>query len=337
MIDLRSDTVTQPTKEMRAVMAAAEVGDDVFADDPTVNKLESFTAELSGKEAALFVSSGTQSNLIALLTHCQRGDEYIVGQTAHTYKYEAGGGAVLGGIQPQPIDFEPDGTLDLNKVKKVIKPDDYHFAITRLLCQENTNSGKVLPIDYLSQAATFALENKLLHHIDGARAFNAAVKLNVPVQDIAKHFDSVSLCLSKGLGAPVGSVLCGDKEFIKRARRWRKMLGGGMRQAGMLAAAGIYALNHNVTRLTDDHNNAQLLAEKLNELEEFEVDITYLHTNMVFAKMLKGDVDALQRHLLQDDIKILAFNPLRFVTHLDVNEKDILTAVEKIKKFFTRN
>ena len=334
MIDLRSDTVTQPTAEMKAAMMAAEVGDDVFGDDPTVNRLEALAAALTGKEAALFVSSGTQSNLIALMTHCQRGDEYIVGQDAHTYKYEAGGGAVLGGIQPQPIDFEPDGTLDLNKVKKVIKPDDYHFAKSRLLCLENTNHGKVLPMNYLKQAAQFAKKNNLNIHLDGARVCNASVKLNLPVSNIAQHFDSVSLCLSKGLGAPVGSVLCGPKDFIKQGRRWRKMLGGGMRQAGILAAAGIYALNNNVQRLEEDHRNAQLLAEKLNALDEFEVDTTYLHTNMVFGKMLRGDAEQLHQYLLQRDIKIIPSRPLRLVTHLAVSEKDVLTVISAIKGFF---
>lgn len=224
-IDLRSDTVTRPTEKMRQAMAGAPVGDDVYKEDPTVNMIEEKMAGITGKEAALFCASGTQSNLLALMNHCQRGDEYIVGQTAHTYKYEAGGAAVLGSIQPQPLDLEPDGTLDLGKVEKAIKPDDFHFARTRLLCLENTQGGKVLPMDYLKKAAIFAQDHTLGLHLDGARVFNAAVKLKIDVKEITKLFDTVSCCLSKGLGAPVGSVLCGPASFIREAARWRKMLG----------------------------------------------------------------------------------------------------------------
>lgn len=335
MIDLRSDTVTQPTAAMREAMANAVVGDDVFGDDPTVNELEQLAATMTGKEAALFVSSGTQSNLIALMTHCQRGDEYIVGQQAHTYKYEGGGGAVLGSIQPQPLDFESDGTLDLNKVKQAIKPDDSHFAKSRLLCLENTHNGKVLPLDYLAEAAAFAQHHQLGIHLDGARTFNAAVKLGVPIKTIAQHFDSISVCLSKGLGAPVGSMLCSSHTFIRQARRWRKVLGGGMRQAGIIAAAGIYALNHHVERLTDDHVNAQLLAEGLAEVEALDVERQYQHTNMVFAHMKRGDPEQLRRFLEQKGIAILAMQPLRFVTHLDIREDDVRSAVREIKQFFT--
>ncbi|MEE4165987.1 MAG: low-specificity L-threonine aldolase, partial [Desulfocapsaceae bacterium] len=225
MIDLRSDTVTRPSDEMRQAMSAAEVGDDVYGEDPTVNRLEMRTAEMLAKEAAIFAPSGTQSNLLALLSHCERGDEYIVGQLAHTYKYEGGGGAVFGSIQPQPLDLEKDGTLDLEKASRAIKPDDYHFARTKLLCLENTHGGLALPLDYLMEAAHFAGIHGLKIHLDGARIFNASVKCQVPVSEISRHFDSISVCLSKGLGAPVGSVLCGDKEVIRRARRWRKVLG----------------------------------------------------------------------------------------------------------------
>ncbi|MDH3693981.1 MAG: low-specificity L-threonine aldolase, partial [Gammaproteobacteria bacterium] len=260
MIDLRSDTVTRPTVTMRAAMAEAEVGDDVYGEDPTVNRLEQLAAEKLGKEAAVFAASGTQTNLIALLAHCERGDEYIVGQTAHTYKYEGGGAAVLGSIQPQPLDFGLDGSLDLDKVKSVIKEDDSHFAKTRLLCLENTQGGKVLPLDYLAAARTFVNQHGLGLHLDGARLFNAAVGLGVPAVEVAQHFDTVSICLSKGLGAPVGSLLVGSNELIERARRWRKVVGGGMRQAGVLAAAGIEALEHHVDRLQEDHDNASSLA-----------------------------------------------------------------------------
>ncbi|MDP7289739.1 MAG: low-specificity L-threonine aldolase, partial [Phycisphaerae bacterium] len=226
IIDLRSDTVTKPTQAMRDAMATAEVGDDVYSEDPTVNRLEALAAEMLGMEAAVFAPSGTQSNLIGLLSHCQRGDEYIVGQHAHTYKYEGGGAAVLGSIQPQPLAFEPDGTLDLDKVAYAIKPDDFHFARTRLLCLENTHRGLVLPMEYLARAEAFARGRGLSLHLDGARLFNAAVKLDIPVADIARHFDSVSICLSKGLGAPVGSLLCATGSLVKEARKWRQMLGG---------------------------------------------------------------------------------------------------------------
>src|SRR5690606_34452772 len=259
-IDLRSDTVTRPSAAMRAAMAAAEVGDDVYGEDPTVNRLEALAAEMLGKEAAIFVCSDTQSNLLALRSRGARGDEYIVGQQGHTYKYEGGGAAVLGSIQPQPLDYEPDGTLDLAKVEGAIKPDDPHFAVTRLLCLENTQAGKPLPLNYLQRARDFTRSRNLGLHLDGARIFNAAVHLGVPVTEISRHFDSVSVCLSKGLGAPVGSVLCGSKELVARARRWRKVVGGGMRQAGLLAAAGIHALQNNVERLAQDHENAAALA-----------------------------------------------------------------------------
>ena len=274
MIDLRSDTVTQPTPAMRKAMAEAEVGDDVYGDDPTVNRLELLAAELLGKEDAILAASGTQSNLMAVLSHCERGEEYIVGQQAHTYRFEAGGAAVLGSIQPQPLDFEPDGSIELTRVAQAVKPDDFHFARTRLFCLENTQGGKVLPLDYLEAAEVLARKFSLGLHLDGARLFNAAVKLNVPPTTIARHFDTISICLSKGLGAPVGSLLCGSRELIKKSRRWRKMLGGGMRQAGILAAAGIMALEDHVERLQEDHENASFLAEKLSDVDELKVDQT---------------------------------------------------------------
>ncbi|MDE2196304.1 MAG: low-specificity L-threonine aldolase, partial [Gammaproteobacteria bacterium] len=252
MIDLRSDTVTRPTRAMRAAMAAAEVGDDVFGDDPTVNRLQERLAELTGHEAGLFFPSGTQSNLAALMAHCGRGEEFVIGSLGHSFKYEAGGAAVLGSLWPQPLEYEADGTLDLKKVAAAIKPDDAHFARTRLLVLENTQNGRVLPLTYIKEAAGFARRHGLNTHLDGARVFNAAVKLGVPVGEITRHFDSVSLCLSKGLGCPVGTVLVGKAELIHKAHRVRKILGGGMRQAGILAAAGIYALEHHVERLAED-------------------------------------------------------------------------------------
>ncbi|MEK9648876.1 MAG: low-specificity L-threonine aldolase, partial [Gammaproteobacteria bacterium] len=280
MIDLRSDTVTKPTQAMRKVMADAEVGDDVWGDDPSVNRLEAYAAEITGMEAGLFVPSGTQSNLVGILSHCQRGEEYIVGQQAHTYKYEGGGAAVLGSIQPQPVELEPDGTMPLEKIRAVIKPDDFHYAISKLLCLENTIGGKVLPMDYISAATSLASDHKLGNHLDGARLFNAVVRLGCKATDITRFFDSVSICLSKGLGAPVGSVLCGPADFIKTGRRWRKMLGGGMRQAGIIAAAGLYALENNIDRLAEDHDNAALLGKALAEIDELDVSLQTMHTNM---------------------------------------------------------
>src|SRR5688572_5187777 len=245
---------------MRQAMAAAQVGDDVFGDDPTVNRLQELCAARLGMEAGLFFPSGTQSNLAALMAHCQRGEEVIVGQEAHTYRYEAGGMAVLGSIQPQPLQNKPDGSLDLAQVEGAIKPDDSHFAITKLVALENTIGGKVLSRQYLADVVALARRRKLSTHLDGARIFNAAVKLGMPVSDLCAGFDSVSVCLSKGLGTPAGTVLVGRGEVIERARRARKMLGGAMRQAGILAAAGIYALENNVERLAADHATAERLA-----------------------------------------------------------------------------
>ena len=318
--DFRSDTVTRPCAEMREAMAAAEVGDDVFADDPTVNALEAWSADFAGKEAALLCTSGTQSNLVALLAHCQRGDEYIVGQEAHTYKYEGGGGAVLGGIQPQPIDFEADSTLNLDKVRSVIKADDYHFARSRLLCLENTRSGDVLPLDYHPRVAAFCADTGLALHLDGARLFNACVVQNVRLAEIARHYDSVSLCISKGLGAPAGSILVGSRELIRQARKWRKMLGGGMRQAGIIAAACQYALQNNIDRLTDDHHNALLLAQGLAALPEINCDPATVQSNMVFAWLDDAAIaDDLADHLAGQGIAILPGQVMRLVTHMDVD------------------
>ncbi|MCG8684474.1 MAG: low-specificity L-threonine aldolase [Desulfobacterales bacterium] len=333
VIDLRSDTVTCPTPEMKTAMINASLGDDVYGEDPTVNLLEEKAARLTGKEAALFCSSGTQSNLLALMSHCQRGDEYIVGQTAHTYRYEAGGAAVLGSIQPQPLDFEPDGTLDLDKVANFIKPDDYHFAKTILLCLENTQGGKVLPMEYLKSAHDFALDHGLGFHLDGARVFNAAVKLNIDVKEITGLFDSVSCCLSKGLGAPVGSVLCGPKELINQARRWRKMLGGGMRQAGILAAAGIYALENNIERLSEDHENALKLAQSLAKIEELSINPDDIQTNMFFATV-GNKIESLADHMEKHGVLIDRAEFLRIVTHLDVAAEDIEKVVHGFHSFY---
>lgn len=318
MIDLRSDTVTRPTPAMRDAMHRAETGDDVYGEDPTVNALEALAAEMTGKQAAVFAPSGTQSNLIGLLSHCQRGHEYIVGQTAHTYMYEGGGAAVLGGIQPCPLPLAADGTLPLEAIEASIKPDDAHFAVTRLVCLENTQAGRVLPLDYLARYSELAQRHGLRRHLDGARLFNAAVALGVPARDICQHFDTVSICLSKGLGCPVGSVLAGDAETIRTARRWRKMVGGGMRQAGILAAAGIHALEHHVERLREDHERAIRVGRALAELPAFRLRENP-QTNMV---MLAADMDIppLRAHLAEHGIRI---SGPRWVFHLDISDNDV--------------
>ncbi len=334
IIDLRSDTVTQPSTAMRATMAMADVGDDVYGEDPTVNELESVLAQRTAMQAGLFVASGTQGNLLGLLAHCERGDEYIVGQQAHTYMREGGGAAVLGSIQPQPLEFESNGTLDLARVAETIKPDDSHFARTRLLCLENTQDGKVLPLDYIEQAAQCARDHGLGFHLDGARVFNAAVQLGVDVDRITRHFDSVSICLSKGLGAPVGSVLCGSAELIAKARRWRKVVGGGMRQAGLLAAAGLYALEHHVDRLADDHHHAAMLAAKLQGIDGVDIITDAAQTNMVFVSFPPDRFAQLHRYLSEHAIRVSGGNPCRFVTHLDVTKEDIERVIEVVRSFY---
>jgi len=320
LVDLRSDTVTRPGAGMRRAMAEAQVGDDVFGDDPTVNRLQARAAELLGFEQGLLFPSGTQSNLAALMSHCGRGDEYLVGQEAHTYRYEGGGGAVLGSIQPQPIENLPDGTMDLAKVESAIKPDDAHFARTRLLALENTIGGKVVSRGFLEEALKLAKKRSLSTHLDGARIFNASVKMRLPVNELCRGFDSVSVCLSKGLGTPAGTVLVGGTDFIGRAKRARKILGGAMRQAGVIAAAGLYALENNIERLAEDHANAERLAKGLREAG-FEVEGP--HTNMVFAKIPPGMED----HLNKSGIKVLKGPRLRLVTHLDVDAAGIERAL----------
>lgn len=319
---------------MRAAMAAADVGDDVYGEDPTVNRLEALAAGMLGTDAAVFVASGTQSNLLAIMAHCRRGDEYIAGQAAHCYRYEGGGAAVLGGVQPQPLDFEPDGTLDLGRVAAAIKPVDSHFARTRLLCLENTQAGKALPVAYLARVASFTRVRELALHLDGARLFNAAVALGVEAREIARHFDSVSVCLSKGLGAPVGSLLCGSRELVAEARRWRKVLGGGMRQAGVLAAAGIIALAENVDRLADDHATARRLAEGLAAIGGLAVDPAAVQTNMVFLCLPPARADALAAYLRERGILISGRESIRLVTHLDVTREDVDRVVAVFREYF---
>jgi threonine aldolase len=320
-IDLRSDTVTQPSLAMREAMFAAPLGDDVYGDDPTVNALQAYAAELFGYEAALFAPSGTQTNLIALLAHCGRGDEYLVGQDAHTYKYEGGGAAVLGSIQPQPIINQPDGSIALQDIEAAIKPHDFHFARTRLLALENTIGGKVLPRQYVAQATSLAKSRGLATHLDGARIGNAAVKQGLSLRDAVQGFDSVSVCLSKGLGAPVGSVLCGSRELIEQGKRWRKMLGGGMRQAGAIAAAGLYALQNNVQRLAEDHANASWLAAELAKTGVLQVSVP--QTNILFVTLPREACEGLNAALAAERIRVSMGPTLRLVTHLDVDRADL--------------
>ena len=325
-VDLRSDTVTRPSAAMRKAMAEAQVGDDVFGDDPTVNRLQAKIAAMLGFECALLFPSGTQSNLAALMSHCGRGDEYLVGQEAHTYRFEAGGGAVLASIQPQPIANRPDGTLDLAMVEAAIKPDDPHFARTRLLALENTISGRAISRKYFDEALALAKRKNLSTHLDGARIFNAAVKLGVSAKELCRGFDSVSVCLSKGLGAPAGTLLLGNAAFIARAIRARKILGGAMRQAGIIAAAGLYALEHNIERLAQDHANADRLAKGLREAG-YEVERP--QTNMVFVKAPPGFAE----HLANNGILVLAGARMRLVTHLDAGAAAIDRALEAVRSF----
>jgi len=343
LVDLRSDTVTQPTTAMRAAMMSAPLGDDVFADDPTVNALQERIADMLGFEAALFVPTGTQSNLCGIMAHCQRGDEFIVGQLAHCYRWEGGGAAVLGSVQPQPLQNQSDGSLDLQAIEDAIKPDDAHFAKSRLLCLENTLGGKLLSFDYVQSATQLAQDKGLLRHLDGARLFNAAVAqatmtgstAQQEARRIAQCFDSVSVCFSKGLGAPVGSALCGSREFIGRAHRVRKMLGGGMRQSGVLAAAALHALDHHIERLADDHALAKRLAQGLQAIEGLAVEAP--HTNIVFVDLqgaARQRSAALMHHLQDSGVRATGLYRLRFVTHLDVDAAGIDKTIAATRAFF---
>jgi threonine aldolase len=329
LIDLRSDTVTRPTAAMREAMAAAPLGDDVFGDDPSVNALQLRIAALLGKDAALFVPTGTMSNLCGLMAHCQRGDEYLVGQMAHTYRWEGGGAAVLGSIQPQPLAQQADGTIALADIEANIKPDDVHFARTRLLALENTWGGQVLPQAAVDAACALAHGRGLATHLDGARLFNAAVASGRSVAELAAPFDSISVCFSKGLGTPAGSALVGSHELIKRAHRVRKMLGGGMRQAGVLAAAALHALDHHVARLADDHAHAQLLAEGLMDLQG--VSVVRPHTNIVFVDVATALAAGVVERLQAAGVLCTGLYRLRFVTHLDVSRDDIERALPLIR------
>ncbi|MEN3788063.1 low-specificity L-threonine aldolase [Aeromonas veronii] len=332
-IDLRSDTVTQPTDAMRQAMLHAEVGDDVYGEDPGVNALEAFGARLLGKQAALFVPSGTMSNLLAVMSHCQRGEGAILGNAAHIYRYEAQGSAVLGSVALQPLPMQRDGTLAFDDIKAALAPDDAHFVQTRLICLENTHNGKVLPLSYLQDMGAFVAERGLKLHLDGARLFNAAVASETPVEVIAAPFDSISICLSKGLGAPVGSVLVGSHDFIARARRLRKMLGGCMRQAGILAQAGLFALEQHVTRLADDHRRAKRLAEGLAALPGIELDLSLVQSNMVFLRLREGESAPLLAFMKERGILFSGYGELRLVTHLQINDDDIEEVIDAFTEY----
>jgi threonine aldolase len=339
IIDLRSDTMTQPTDAMRRAMAEAKVGDDVFGEDPTVNRLEEMAAERMGKEAALFVTSGTMGNLVSQLAHCGRGDEIILGGQAHTFFFEQGGSAAVGGIHPRTVPNQPDGKLALEDIETAIRGDNIHFPRTRLILLENTHNlcnGFPLDTDYMKSVGEIARRHQLKIHVDGARIFNAAVALNVDPKDLVAEADSVSFCLSKGLAAPVGSVVCGTKVFINEARRSRKILGGGMRQAGILAAAGIVSLNEMVERLAEDHTNAKKLAQGLAQMPGISINPDRIHTNIIFFEITREDMKP-EKFVQQIDAAGIRMLPVgaqkvRAVTHYHIASEDIDQALKVISK-----
>ncbi len=334
-VDLRSDTVTRPCASMMQAMQNAVVGDDVYEEDPTVIELQNTLSKMTGHEAGLFFPSGVQSNLVALLTQLGRGDEYIVAQNAHTYKYEGGGAAALGGIQPQPIEENAAGVMDLHKVEAAVKADDIHFAKTRLLALENTIGGLVVPLEYMQSARDLAKNHGLHYHLDGARVFNAAVALGRPVKELTSMFDTVSVCLSKGLGAPVGSVLVGPESFINRSKRWRKTVGGGMRQSGLLAAAGLYAIQNNVQRLSEDHALASYLADQLRQFDDIDILRGDAQTNMVFFNLKSGRYGELLEFGKSNGVLFGGRKPVRMVTHKDISTEYIDVAIERLSQFFS--
>jgi len=339
IVDLRSDTITRPTPAMRRAMAEAEVGDDVFGEDPTINRLEEMAANRLGKEAGLFVASGTMGNLVCLLTHCGRGDEVLLGDASHTFLYEQGGSAGLGGIHPRPLGNQPDGTLELDHLEAAIRPDNIHFPRTRLIVLENTHnrcSGSPLTPDYMKDVGDIARRHGLRIHVDGARIFNAAAALGVTASHLASEADSVMFCLSKGLAAPVGSVVCGSRDFIKEARRTRKLVGGGMRQAGVIAAAGIVALTEMIDRLKDDHENARRLGEGIAETKGLSVDLPRIQTNMIYINITRSDLSSadLAHRLAREGVLVLPTGPrqLRAVTHRHITREDMDHAARVIRQ-----
>jgi|UniRef100_A0A7V3RHS8 threonine aldolase len=342
IIDLRSDTVTLPTQRMREAIYNAELGDDVFGEDPTVNRLEQIAAEIVGKEAGLLVTSGTQGNLVAILTHCARGDEVILGNLSHTFLNEVGAISALGGIHPHTVTNQEDGTMDLKDIEFAIRSDNIHYPRTKLICIENTHNrcyGAPLSVEYTNAVCELAHSHDLMVHLDGARIFNAAVALNVDVKELTKNVDSLSFCLSKGLSAPVGSILCGTKEFIKEARRYRKMLGGGMRQAGIIAAAGIVALEDMIERLEEDHKNAKLLAEGISKIPGLYIDLEKVKTNIIYFDLVSKRIspEELVKRMDLEGIKFLQTGPNRFrmVTHYGITEEDVKITIETLKKIIS--
>ena len=339
VIDLRSDTVTLPTPAMREAMYSAQVGDDVFGEDPTVNELEALAAEKVGKEAALFVVSGTMGNLVCILTHCQRGDEVIMGARAHTFLYEVGAAAAFGGVQVRTIPNEASGMLKPEAVTDAIRGDDIHFPPTRLVCLENTHNrcgGCALSPDQMDSICIPVRERGISVHLDGARVFNAAVGLGVDVKELTRNVDSVMFCLSKGLSAPVGSLVAGSEDFIRRARKNRKMVGGGMRQAGVIAAAGIVALNEMVDRLAEDHANARLLAEGLKEIDGLDVDLEYVQTDIVIFSVVSDGITPVEvaAGLEEEGVRLQAIGgrQMRALTHYGIEREDIRIALEAFRK-----
>jgi len=333
-VDLRSDTVTLPSDEMREAMARAELGDDVFGEDPTVNRLQQMAAERVGKEAGLLVVSGTMGNLASILTHCRRGEEVILGDQSHTFIYEGGGISALGGVHPHTVSNQPDGTLRLEDIEAAIRPDNVHFPRTRLICLENTHNrcyGTPLRPEYMDAVGELARRHGLAVHLDGARIFNAAMALGVDVKKLTCHADSITFCLSKGLAAPVGSVLCGSKAFIAEARRTRKVLGGGMRQAGVLAAAGIVALEKMIDRLREDHDNAMRLARGIARIDGLSIDLTHVHTDIVYFEVIRDGLTAeeLTKRLDSRGVRMLSVGPkrIRAVTHYGITADDVESAI----------
>ncbi len=343
-IDLRSDTVTLPTPEMREAISRAELGDDVFGEDPTTLELQTLSAQMMGKEAALLVPSGTMGNLVCTLTHCARGEEVILGDRSHTFLNEAGGMAALGGLHPRTVLNQPDGTIRLEDIESAIRGDNDHFPRTRLICLENTHnfcSGSPLPPEYTDAVVDLARRYRLLVHLDGSRIFNASVALGIDVKRLIRNVDSVTFCLSKGLSAPVGSVVCGSRKFIAETRRTRKVLGGGMRQCGIIAAAGIIALDRMIERIAEDHENAHRLAEGIKNIQGLSIDLEHIRTNIVYFNLADGRLseEKFLTELGRRGIKFLRSGPSRFrmVTHYGISADDIDEVLRSLSEVLTNH